>query len=156
MTPAVQAAKKARVNHRLHKYESQVSLGYGQEAADILGISPDRVFKTLIAQGQDRRFLCAVVPVAGKLDLKKLAKAAGCKKADMADTDDAERVTGYLVGGISPLGQKKRLPTFVDVSAESLETMYISAGRRGLEIELSPTDLAMLTGAKFEQIAQID
>ncbi|MCG8508924.1 MAG: Cys-tRNA(Pro) deacylase [Rhodospirillales bacterium] len=157
MTPAVTAAKKARIAFTLHRYGHDPNAeSYGGEAAEKLGLPEDRVFKTLIASASVRgkeTLVVGVVPVGGLLDLKKLASALGAKKAEMADTREAERATGYLVGGISPLGQKRRLPMVLDDSAGRFETLFVSAGRRGLEIELAPGDLQKLTGAVQAPIA---
>ncbi|MFV2121905.1 Cys-tRNA(Pro) deacylase, partial [Streptomyces sp. Act-28] len=125
----------------------------GAEAAEALGVSPDRVFKTLVAD-VDGALTVAVVPVAGRLDLKALAAAVGGKRAVMADPAAAERTTGYVRGGISPLGQRKRLPTVLDASASRHETICVSAGRRGLEVELAPAHLAELTGAVLAPVAR--
>lgn len=134
--------------HTVHAYEHDPSAeAYGSEAADALGLDPGQVFKTLVARQADGTHVVAVVPVAGRLDLKALARAAGTKSTTMADPGDAERITGYVVGGISPFGQRRRLATFVDTSAEALGSVFVSAGRRGVEIELAPADLmAVLDG----------
>lgn len=153
-TPATVALTAAGTEFTVHAYEHDpASASYGEEAAEALGVSPDRVFKTLVAD-VDGRLTVAVVPVAGSLDLKALASAAGGKRATMADPAAAERTTGYVRGGISPLGQRKRLPTVLDASARSHATICVSAGRRGLEVELSPTDLASLTNAVFAPIGR--
>ncbi|MEU1490997.1 Cys-tRNA(Pro) deacylase [Streptomyces sp. NPDC005776] len=153
-TPATVALTAAGVEFTVHAYEHDpASASYGEEAAEALGVSPDRVFKTLVAD-VDGRLTVAVVPVAGSLDLKALASAIGGKRATMADPAAAERTTGYVRGGISPLGQRKRLPTVLDTSARSHATICVSAGRRGLEVELSPTDLAALTNAAFAPIGR--
>jgi Cys-tRNA(Pro)/Cys-tRNA(Cys) deacylase len=147
-TRATVAAAKAGITFSVHEYTHDPgSEAYGTEAATALGVDGGRVYKTLVAQLDDGRLAVAVVPVAGQLDLKALAAAAGAKRAAMAEPTVAERATGYVLGGISPLGQKKRLPTFVDDSALGHETVFVSAGRRGLEIELAPQDLVMLTAA---------
>jgi Cys-tRNA(Pro)/Cys-tRNA(Cys) deacylase len=155
-TPAVLALQRAGVAHTVHPYEV-VSDGarhaYGLEAASALGVSPERIFKTLLASCDDR-LAVAVVPVSASLDLKAFASALGGKRAVMAETADAERATGYVVGGISPLGQRKRLPTVVDQSALALESMYVSAGKRGLQVELAPADLVRLTDATAADIAR--
>lgn len=157
MTPAIDLAKKKKVAHTIHQYQHDpANTNFGLEAAEALGQDPKTVFKTLLfaLNGDPKKLAVAIVPVAGLLDLKAAAKAAGGKKADMADPHLAEKTTGYIVGGISPLGQKKRLPTFLDSSAEQLETICVSAGRRGLEIELAPADLLVLTGGKFAPLAK--
>ncbi len=127
--------------------------GYGLEASDALGVPPERVFKTLVAD-VDGVLTVGVVPVAGQLDLKALAAAAGGKKAVMADVAAAERATGYVAGGISPLGQRRRLPVVIDSSALEFATVFCSGGRRGLEIELAPADLVRAAGARVAVIAQ--
>lgn len=152
-TPATALLSRQNIHHRVHGYEHDPRAdSYGTEAADALGIPPDRVFKTLIAH-VDGVLTAAVVPVTGQLDLKALAAARGGKKATMADGAIAERATGYVTGGISPIGQKRRLPVVIDSSAGDFETIYCSAGRRGLEIELGPTDLTRLTTATVAGIA---
>jgi Cys-tRNA(Pro)/Cys-tRNA(Cys) deacylase len=152
-TPALVLAKSAGIAFSVHQYDHDPrATSYGKEAADALGIDPGQVFKTLIAE-VDGRLVCAVVPVAGSLDLKALAAASGGRKAAMAKTPDAERATGYVIGGISPLGQKKRLALFLDASALDLATIHVSAGRRGLEIELAPADLLRLTSGTTAPIA---
>ncbi|MFE1799359.1 Cys-tRNA(Pro) deacylase [Streptomyces sp. NPDC059517] len=146
-TPATVALTAAGVAFTVHAYEHDPAHpSYGKEAAEAMGVSPDRVFKTLVAD-VDGDLTVAVVPVAGSLDLKALAAAVGGKRAAMADPAAAERTTGYVRGGISPLGQRKRLRTVLDASASGHATICVSAGRRGLEVELAPDDLARLTGA---------
>ncbi|MEU9758432.1 Cys-tRNA(Pro) deacylase [Streptomyces sp. NPDC047985] len=153
-TPATVALTAAGAAFTVHAYDHDpASASYGEEAAEALGVSPDRVFKTLVAD-VDGTLTVAVVPVAGTLDLKALASAVGGKRAAMADPAAAERTTGYVRGGISPLGQRKRLRTVLDASARSHGTICVSAGRRGLEVELSPADLASLTGAVFAEIGR--
>lgn len=155
MTPALDLLKKARVDHHVHSYEHDPkAASYGLEAAEKLGLEPAKVFKTLLAASEKGELLVAVVPVAGSLDLKHLAHAAGVKKCEMADPAAAQRATGYLLGGISPLGQKKRLRTFIDESATPLPTLFVSAGRRGLEVELAPAVLAEQTKALFAPIGR--
>ena len=155
MTPALNLLKKAGAVHRIHSYEHDPkAASYGLEAAEKLDLEPARVFKTLLAASEKGELLVAVVPVVGSLDLKALAQAAGVKKVDMAAVDAAQRATGYLVGGISPLGQKKRLRTFIDGSARHFPTVYVSAGRRGLEVELSAEILAEHTQAQFADIGR--
>jgi len=154
MTPAVNQLKKAGIAFTLHHYEhSPASTSYGEEAAARLGVSEDRIFKTLMVSLDKRSPAVSIVPVSGKLNLKACAAAMGAKKAAMADPKEAERVTGYVRGGISPLGQKKQLKTVIDSSALECETIYVSAGKRGLQIELAARDLAGLTGAVFASIS---
>ncbi|WP_030450292.1 Cys-tRNA(Pro) deacylase [Herbidospora cretacea] len=153
-TPATVALTKAGADFTLHPYEHDANAqAYGEEAADALGVPYERIFKTLVAE-TEAGLAVAVVPVAGKLDLKAFAAALKGKKAAMAEAAKVERVTGYVVGGISPLGQRKRLPTVVDASALAFETIYFSAGRRGLQIETAPGNLVTLTGAITAQIAK--
>lgn len=155
MTPALDLLKKARAEHRVHSYEHDPkSASYGLEAAEKLGLDPQQIFKTLLASSEKGELLVAVVPVVGTLDLKALAHAAGVKKCEMADPAAAQRATGYLVGGISPLGQKKRLRTFIDDSARNFATIHVSAGRRGLEVELAAVVLAEHTQGKFAGIGR--
>ena len=153
-TPAIAAATEAEVDFTLHAYEAGADAGsYGEAAADALGIPHGQIFKTLLAE-VDGRPTVGVVPVSASLDLKALAAAAGGKRARMADPRDAERATGYVVGGISPLGQRRALPAVIDESVSALATVYVSAGRRGLQIELAPADLVRLTGARLAAIAR--
>lgn len=157
MTPAINTAKKAKVKYNVHEYTHDPKAeSYGEEAAEAIGIAADRVFKTLLVaiNGDNKKLAVGVVPVSGQLDLKAMATALKAKKLNMANPQDAERATGYVVGGISPLGQKKRLPMVLDSSAESFETIYMSAGRRGLEIEMSAADLQTLTGAVMASIGK--
>jgi Cys-tRNA(Pro)/Cys-tRNA(Cys) deacylase len=152
-TPATVAVAKAKVEHRIHEYRHDPAApSYGLEAAERLGVDPAGVFKTLVAD-VDGRLVVAVVPVAARLDLKALAAAAGGRKAVMAEGADAERATGYVVGGISPLGHRKRLPVFLDESMRDRTMVLVSAGRRGLELELAPGDLASLAGGTFAPLA---
>ncbi|MCU4675157.1 Cys-tRNA(Pro) deacylase [Catenovulum sp. 2E275] len=153
MTPAVKLAQKQKIKFNLHQYEHDpASASYGLEAAEKLAVAPAYVFKTLLAQLDTKDLVVAILPVNQQLNLKLLAKAAGSKKAVMANPTDVERTTGYLLGGVSPLGQKKRLKTFICQSAQKLETMFVSGGKRGLEIELTPQDLLKLTFAHFSEI----
>lgn len=155
MTPAIELLKKSQVPHEVLSYHHDPkAASYGLEAAEKLGLAPETVFKTLLAASEKQELLVAIVPVAGTLDLKALAQAAGLKKLEMAKPDQAQRSTGYLVGGISPLGQKKRLRTFIDASAAALPSIHVSAGRRGLEVALAPTDLARLLDAPFVPIGK--
>ncbi|MEV0255433.1 Cys-tRNA(Pro) deacylase [Streptomyces sp. NPDC050732] len=153
-TPATVALTAAGVEFTVHAYDHDPSHpSYGEEAAEAMGVSPDRVFKTLVAE-VDGELTVAVVPVAGSLDLKALAAAVSGKRAVMADPAAAERTTGYVRGGISPLGQRKKLRTVLDESASAHATVCVSAGRRGLEVELAPGDLAELTGAVLAPIGR--
>ncbi|PHR29843.1 MAG: Cys-tRNA(Pro) deacylase [Desulfotalea sp.] len=155
MTPAINEAKKHKIKFEVHQYSHNPShSSYGKEAVDSLGVAATRVFKTLVLQLDNGELTVGIVPVSGQLNLKQLAKAAGRKKASMADATLVQRSTGYVLGGVSPLGQKKRLATIIDSSATSHETIFVSAGRRGLEIELSPVDLCRLTSGTFAPIAQ--
>jgi Cys-tRNA(Pro)/Cys-tRNA(Cys) deacylase len=146
-TPATLALGRAGVAFTLHEYAHDPRAdSYGLEAAEALGLDPERVLKTLMA-GVDGRLVVAVVPVAGRLDLKALARAVGGSRAAMADPAAAERATGYVVGGISPVGQKRTHPTVVDSAAAQHPTVFVSAGRRGLDLELTPADLLRVTSA---------
>ena len=153
-TPATKALAAANVRFTVHAYQHDPrSSSYGTEAADLLGVDPSRVFKTLVAV-VDGQLTVGVVPVDRQLDLKALAAAAGGKKAAMAEVSAAERATGYVAGGISPVGQRKRIPVFVDESASSFGTVFCSAGRRGLEIELAPADLVKAASATVAAISR--
>ena len=155
MTPAINLAIKSSVDHTVHEYAHDPSSdSFGAEAAEKLGVAEQRVFKTLVVALDNRQLAVGVVPVSSMLSMKQIAKAAGAKKASMASRLDVERATGYVVGGVSPLGQKKRLKTIIDMSAKNYATIYVSAGRRGLEIELSPDDLQGLTSAVLAEICQ--
>lgn len=150
--------ERSGIAHRVITYEHDPAAeSYGTEASDALGVSPDDVFKTLIAAitgtGSGPGHVIGIIAVSDRLDLKAIAAAAGAKKAAMAERVDAERLTGYVLGGISPLGQKKRLAGFVDEAARSKDLVYVSGGRRGLEIELAPTDLVTALGGRFAPIA---
>lgn len=154
-TPAIAALVAAGVGHTLHPYEHDASsdLSYGLEAARALGVDPMQVFKTLCAR-VDGELCVGIVPVTGQLDLKGLAAALGGKKAAMATPADAERATGYVVGGISPLGQRTRLRMALDETASLFDTVYVSGGKRGLDVSLAPDDLVALTGATLADIAK--
>lgn len=153
-TPATLLLDGQGIAHTLHTYEVGDGPGaYGEKAAAALGIEPERMFKTLLAD-LDGHLVCGIVPVSGSLDLKALAAALRGKKAVMADPAAAERSSGYVVGGISPLGQKHRLPTAVDETLELHDTVFVSAGRRGLSVELAPVDLIALTGAVLGDLAR--
>jgi Cys-tRNA(Pro)/Cys-tRNA(Cys) deacylase len=153
-TPAVAAVVRAGVAHTVHEVGHDPTVtAYGKEAAGALGVEPGRVFKTLVAS-VGGKFVVAVVPVIGELSLKALATAVGAKTAEMAEAATAERATGYVVGGISPIGQKRHLPTLVDASAAGWGTIFVSAGRRGLELELAPSDLVRLTNGRLAPIGK--
>jgi len=153
-TPATALLAKQKVAHTLHSYEvSADAPNYGAVVAEAIGADPSRVFKTLVTD-VDGALTVAIVPVTGDVDLKALATAAGGKRATMADRDVAERTTGYVRGGISPLGQRKRLPTVIDKSALDSDTIYVSAGKRGLQVQLAPADLVRLTAATVAPIAR--
>lgn len=153
-TPATALLDASGVAYRALPYEHDPRAdSYGLEAAAALGVEPSRVFKTLLAQTEDL-LIVAVVPVSGLLDLKALAAAARAKKATMADTADAQRSTGYVVGGISPLGQRRLLPTFLDFTARNFETILVSGGKRGLDVELRPQDLLALTNGCYASIGK--
>jgi len=155
MTPAINVAKKAKIIYQVHEYlHDPASEAYGMEAAEKLGVPEDRVFKTLVVSLDGKDLAVGVVPVSSMLDMKLMAKVAGAKKASMAEKSDVERATGYVLGGVSPLGQKKRLKTYIDSSAGSHPTVFVSAGRRGLQIELSPNDLKALTNGVYAEISQ--
>lgn len=153
MTPAIDLARKSGIEHQVLSYtHDPKAASYGNEAVEKLSLPADQVFKTLVVSLDGKQLAVAVLPVSGKLNLKLMAKALGAKKADMADKAQVEKVTGYVLGGVSPLGQKKRLKTVIDASANTFATLYVSAGRRGLEIALSPDDLSALTSAVFAPI----
>ncbi|SCG56483.1 Cys-tRNA(Pro) deacylase [Micromonospora inositola] len=152
-TPATALLAKQKITHSTHPYDvSPAAPNYGALVAAALGVPPERVFKSLVTE-VDGGLTVAVVPVTGELDLKALAAAVGGKRATMADRTVAERATGYVRGGISPLGQRRRLPTVVDASALDHPTVYVSAGRRGLQLQLNPTDLIALTAAVTAPLA---
>ena len=150
MTPAINLAKKSKIKFQVHEYSHDASApSYGLEAAEKLGIDQARVFKTLVVSTESNQLVVGIIPVSSKLSMKNIAKAVGAKKAQMADKTVVERATGYVLGGVSPLGQKKRLKTVIDSSAQKHSTIYVSAGRRGLEIELAPSDLKNLVNGLF-------
>ncbi|MFM6974640.1 MAG: Cys-tRNA(Pro) deacylase [Agromyces sp.] len=153
-TPAILRCEAAGVAFQVHEYHHDPSVrSFGTEAAERLNLDPEQVFKTLITS-IDGHLAVAVVPVSGMLDLKALAAALGGKKAELADSALSERKTGYIVGGISPIGQKTALPTCIDETAQLYDTIFVSGGARGLDIELAPADLAALTQGKFAAIAK--
>ena len=156
-TPATEALARARVAFTLHPYEHDPGVAsYGLEAAEALGVDPDRVFKTLVVDvgTSSPELAVGIVPVVSRLDLKAIATALGAKRAVMADPRTAARTSGYVVGGISPLGQRTRLPTVVDESAVLFDTILVSAGKRGLDVELAADDLARLLDATYAGIAR--
>jgi Cys-tRNA(Pro)/Cys-tRNA(Cys) deacylase len=154
VTPAVNALKHAGVGFTLREYRHDPrAVSYGLEAAEALGVDPDQVFKTLLAD-LDGRLVVGVVPVTLQLDLKALARALGGSRAVMADVAHAERATGYVAGGISPVGQKRAHPTVVDESAQLHDTVFVSGGRRGLDVEIAPADLVEVTGAIVADISR--
>lgn len=153
MTPAIELAKRQKIKHQIHQYEHDATAtSFGLEAAEKLAVEPAKIFKTLVVETDKQQLAVGIVPVNTKLNLKKLAKALKTKKVVMASVAKVENSTGYLLGGVSPLGQKKALVTVLDESAEQFATIYTSAGRRGLEIELSPADLLNLTRGKLANI----
>jgi Cys-tRNA(Pro)/Cys-tRNA(Cys) deacylase len=155
MTPAVRAAERAKVPFRVLEYtHDPAAESYGLEAARVLGLDPASVFKTLVVRTDAGRLAVALVPVSATLDLKAAAHALGARRLEMADVKEAERATGYVVGGISPLGQRKALPTVIDASAAALPTIHVSAGRRGLELALAPADLVRLCRATLAPVAR--
>ena len=155
MTPAINSAKKAKIEYILHQYaHDSGNSSYGLEAAEKLTVVPERVFKTLVVKLDTAQLVVAILPVNSMLSMKSVAKACGSRKAEMADKAQVQRSTGYVLGGVSPLGQKKSLKTVIERSAQQYATIYVSGGRRGLEIELNALDLQTLTQASFASISQ--
>ncbi|MFQ3197497.1 MAG: Cys-tRNA(Pro)/Cys-tRNA(Cys) deacylase [Paraglaciecola sp.] len=155
MTPAINLLIKEKVPHQVLQYEHDTKApSFGLEASEKLGLVAHLVFKTLVIQLDNLQLCVAILPVNKMLSMKLMAKAGGAKKAQMADKAQVERVTGYVLGGVSPLGQKKRLMTFIDVSAQFLPCVYVSAGKRGLEIAIAPQDLSGALVAKFRHLCQ--
>ena len=152
MTPACKLLKSKKVDFSIHEYEHDANAkSFGLEAAEKLNLRVEEVFKTLLVT-DEKNYFVAILPVHHQLNLKKVAQAVGAKKLKMSDPKDAERLTGYLVGGISPVGQKKRLKTVIDQSAVQLEKLYVSGGKRGLDIGLKPQDLAKVLSATFADV----
>ncbi len=155
MTPAINLLKKKKIPYVLHQYQHDPSVqSYGKEAAEALGVDANRIYKTLVVTLADKTLAVTIIPVNQTMNLKKVAKAFKSKKAQMAATNDVLRSTGYILGGVSPLGQRKRLKTVIDESAQKHKSIFISAGQRGLELELFPLILAELTQASFVAICQ--
>jgi Cys-tRNA(Pro)/Cys-tRNA(Cys) deacylase len=155
MTPAIQLARKSSIFHRVHEYQHDPEhTSYGMEAAEKMNVDEKQVFKTLVVALDTGKLAVAIIPVSARLSMKMVAQALGAKKADMAEAAEVQRSTGYVLGGVSPLGQKKALKTVIDSSAECLSTLFVSAGKRGLEIELKPADLLSLTAASYFSICQ--
>ncbi|MDP6969667.1 MAG: Cys-tRNA(Pro) deacylase [Gammaproteobacteria bacterium] len=155
MTPAIVLAETTGIEFQVAAYKHDPSCtAYGLEAAEKLGIAAEKIFKTLVVKLDARQLAVAIVPVTGNLNIKQMAKAMQAKKAVMADANEVQRSTGYVLGGVSPLGQKKPLSTVLDSSAENHDLIYVSAGKRGLEIALAPKDLLTLTSGFMAAIAQ--
>jgi Cys-tRNA(Pro)/Cys-tRNA(Cys) deacylase len=153
MTPAVNLLKKLKIPHQVHEYSHDAQHeSFGLEAAEKLNLDPAKVFKTLVLELDSGQLACAILPVNKMLSMKVLAKTLDVKKADMANKLDVQRSTGYVLGGVSPLAQKKRLKTVIDNSAQHFPTIFVSGGRRGLEIELAAESLSKLLIAKFADI----
>lgn len=160
MTPCINMAKKAQISYKTHEYvPDSLAASYGGEAAKKMGVDKKMVFKTLVvslsgssSSSSNKDLAIGIIPVSFQLNMKLMAKASGSKKANMAETHDVERSTGYVLGGVSPLGQKNRLLTIIDASAQNHSTIFVSAGRRGLEIELKPKDLEHLTQGMFAEL----
>lgn len=154
MTPAVKLLNKLKVPYQLHQYEhEETASSFGLEAAEKLSVDSTQIFKTLVVETELSNLAVAIVPVDYQLNLKNVAKALNCKKVKMANPKKVQSTTGYVLGGVSPLGQKKRLKTIIDASAQALTSMYVSGGKRGLEIELSAEDLSQCLNGKFAPIS---
>ncbi|MCL1148098.1 Cys-tRNA(Pro) deacylase [Shewanella marinintestina] len=153
MTPAIDLLIKHKIAHQVHEYQHDPSCqAYGLEAAEKIGVAPELVFKTLVVKLDGKQLAVAIIPVAEKLSMKLIAKAVKAKKAVMAEAMEVQRSSGYVLGGVSPLGQKRLLITVIDQSAATLEKMFVSGGRRGLDIELAPDDIKLLLKAQFAPI----
>jgi Cys-tRNA(Pro)/Cys-tRNA(Cys) deacylase len=154
MTPCIQLLKKNKIAYKVHHYEHDASCNsYGEEAAQKLRVIAQKVFKTLILQSDTKEFFVGIVPVTAQLRLKEMAKNKIVKKDAIADAKDVEKVTGYILGGVSPFGQKKRLKTVIDSSALEYESIFVSAGKRGLEVELAPKEFKNILNATFGNVA---
>ena len=154
MTPAINLLKQAKIAHQVHEYSHDVQHeSFGLEAAEKLNVDPERVFKTLVVKLDNGHLAVGILPVNNMLSMKAMAKALSAKKAEMADKNEVQRSTGYVLGGVSPLAQKKRLKTVIDLSAQQFPAIFVSGGRRGLEIELAASDLAKATLGQFFDIA---
>lgn len=150
MTPAINTLKRKKIAHTIHQYKHEPKHeSYGLEAAEKLDINPKYIYKTLVVQTDSNTLVVAVIPVEQQLNMKLVAKAVQAKKATMADKNKVQKTTGYVLGGVSPVGQKKRLQTLLCQSAENIETIFVSAGKRGLEIELKPADLLSVTTGTY-------
>lgn len=153
MTPAITALDSLKADYKLHQYDHDpANRHYGLEAAEKMSVAPERIFKTLVVELDGAKLAVAVLPVGQSLDLKSLARSLGAKKAQMARPDQVERSSGYVLGGVSPIGQKRALPTIVDCSAQACSTIYVSAGKRGLEIELSADLLCQITRGNYAPV----
>lgn len=153
MTPAIDLLVKHKIAHQVHEYQHDPSCqAYGLEAAEKIGVTPELVFKTLVVKLDGKQLAVAIIPVAEKLSMKLISKAVKAKKAVMAEAMEVQRSSGYVLGGVSPLGQKRQLITVIDQSAATLEKMFVSGGRRGLDIELAPDDIKALLKAQFAPI----